>query len=244
MSLRQQLSRRALFSKGAAGLGAAALASLQSNSAAGAGVSPGLPHHTPKAKRAIYLFMSGAPSQMDLWDYKPAMSKWYDKELPESIRRGQRLTTMTSGQSRYPIAPSQYKFSPHGESQTMASELIPHMAGKVDEISLVKSMYTESINHDPAITYLCTGDPLPGKASLGSWLSYGLGSENENLPAFMVMTASWTGRRQAQALFNRLWGNAFLPTKNQGILLRSDDEKMLYLAKSRRSRSIGAPPNA
>ena len=171
-----------------------------------AGGLPNLPDLKPKAKRAIYLFMSGAPSQMDLWDYKPAMEKWYDKELPESIRRGQRLTTMTSGQSRYPIAPSAFKFTPHGESQTMVSELLPHMAGKVDEIALIKSMHTDAINHDPAITYLCTGDQLPGKASLGSWLSYGLGSENENLPAFMVMTASWTGRRQAQALVPTIMG--------------------------------------
>jgi hypothetical protein len=226
----KRFSRRALFAKGTAGLGAAALASMDSKSAIAAGGLQSLPDHQPKAKRAIYLFMSGAPSQMDLWDYKPAMKNWYDKELPESIRRGQRLTTMTSGQSRYPIAPSSYKFTPHGESQTMASELIPHMAGKVDEITLVKSMHTDAINHDPAITYLCTGDQLPGKASLGSWLSYGLGSENENLPAFMVMTASWTGRRQAQALNQRLWGSGFLPTKHQGVALRSDADKMLYLA--------------
>jgi hypothetical protein len=226
----KQLTRRAFFAKGAAGLGTAALASIDSPRATAALGLPDLPHHAAKAKRAIYLFMSGAPSQMDLWDHKPAMAKWYDKELPDSIRHGQRLTTMTSGQSRYPIAPSEYKFSPHGESQTMASELIPHMAGKVDEISLIKSMHTEAINHDPAITYLCTGDQQPGKASLGSWLSYGLGSENENLPAFMVMTATWTGRRQAQALYHRLWGSGFLPTKYQGVSLRSGDDKMLYLA--------------
>ncbi len=191
---------------------------------------PALPNHPPKARRAIYLFMSGAPSQMDMWDHKPAMAEWYDKDLPESIRQGQRLTTMTSGQSRFPIAPSIYKFSPHGRNQTMASELIPHMAGKVDDIALVKSMYTEAINHDPAITYICTGDQLPGKASLGSWLSYGLGTENENLPAFMVMTASWTGRQEAQALYNRLWGSGFLPSKYQGVALRSSGDKVLYLS--------------
>ena len=230
------LTRRALFSRTATGLGAAALASLQARETKASIESPriggrsDLPHHEPKAKRAIYLFMSGAPSQMDMWDHKPEMADWFDKDLPDSIRQGQRLTTMTSGQSRFPIAPSIYKFSPHGEAGTMASELVPHMAAKVDEIALVKSMYTEAINHDPAITYICTGDQLPGKASLGSWLSYGLGTENENLPAFMVMTASWTGRQQAQALYNRLWGSGFLPSKYQGVALRSRGDKVLYLS--------------
>lgn len=230
------LTRRAFFSRTSTGLGAAALASLQSQASAASqsplrvGGRSDLPHHEPKARRAIYLFMSGAPSQMDMWDHKPTMADWFDKDLPDSIRQGQRLTTMTSGQSRFPIAPSLYKFAPHGEQGTMASELIPHVAGKVDEIALVKSMYTEAINHDPAITYICTGDQLPGKASLGAWLSYGLGTENENLPAFMVMTASWTGRQQAQALYNRLWGSGFLPSKYQGVALRSSGDKVLYLS--------------
>ncbi|QDS91384.1 hypothetical protein FF011L_01130 [Roseimaritima multifibrata] len=226
-------TRRHFFSQTSAGLGAAALASLEQRPAAGSqavGGLPTLPHHEPKAKRAIYLFMSGAPSQMDMWDPKPAMADWYDKDLPESIRQGQRLTTMTSGQSRFPIAPSVYKFAPHGKDGTMVSELLPHMATKVDEISLVHSMHTEAINHDPAITYICTGDQLPGKASLGSWLSYGLGTENENLPAFLVMTASWSGRQQAQALYNRLWGNGFLPSKYQGVALRSSGDPVLYLS--------------
>ncbi|TWU58142.1 DUF1501 domain-containing protein [Rubripirellula reticaptiva] len=237
-----RLTRRAFFSQSSAGLGTAALASLgMSNvsaapnaaslqSATRVGGLPSLPDHAPKAQRAIYLFMSGAPSQMDMWDHKPAMADWYDKDLPESIRQGQRLTTMTSGQARFPIAPSIYKFAPYGRNQTMASELIPHMAGKVDDIALIKSMYTEAINHDPAITYICTGDQLPGKSSLGSWLSYGLGTENENLPAFMVMTASWTGRKEAQALYNRLWGSGFLPSKYQGVALRSTGDKVLYLS--------------
>ena len=235
-STRQELTRRAFFSRTSTGLGAAALASLQATDASAAtlGARSGgrrdLPHHQPKANRAIYLFMSGAPSQLDMWDPKPKMSEWFDKDLPDSIRQGQRLTTMTSGQARFPIAPSIYKFSPHGAAGTMASELIPHMAGKVDEIALVKSMYTEAINHDPAITYICTGDQLPGKASLGAWLSYGLGTANENLPAFMVMTASWTGRSQAQALYNRLWGSGFLPSKYQGVALRSSGDKVLYLS--------------
>jgi hypothetical protein len=232
----QDLTRRAFFSRTSAGLGAAALASLQADDARSANIGArtggrsDLPHHTAKAKRAIYLFMSGAPSQMDMWDPKPKMADWFDKDLPDSIRQGQRLTTMTSGQARFPIAPSIYKFSPHGEAGTMISELIPHMAAKVDEIAVVKSMYTEAINHDPAITYICTGDQLPGKASLGAWLSYGLGTENENLPAFMVMTATWSGRKQAQALYNRLWGSGFLPSKYQGVALRSSGDKVLYLS--------------
>ncbi len=232
------LTRRHFFSRTSAGLGAAALASLEGTAAQASpsasptrvGGLPELPHHQPKAKRAIYLFMSGAPSQMDMWDHKPAMADWYDKDLPESIRQGQRLTTMTSGQSRFPIAPSIYKFAPHGKNGTMVSELLPHMARKVDDIALVRSMYTEAINHDPAITYICTGDQLPGKASLGAWLNYGLGTENENLPAFLVMTASWSGRKQAQALYNRLWGNGFLPSKYQGVALRSSGDPVLYLS--------------
>ncbi len=228
----QQLTRRSFFAKSSVGLGAAALAALEAKSAAATsfGGRHDLPHHQPKARRAIYLFMSGAPSQIDMWDHKPAMADWYDKDLPDSIRQGQRLTTMTSGQARFPIAPSIYKFNPHGDNGTMVSELLPHMAGIVDEISLVKSLYTEAINHDPAITYICTGDQLPGKASLGAWLSYGLGTENENLPAFLVMTASWTGRKEAQALYNRLWGNGFLPSKYQGVALRSSGDPVLYLS--------------
>ena len=226
----QELTRRAFFSKTSAGLGAAALASLDAKDAvARVGGLDGVPHHAPKAKRAIYLFMSGAPSQIDMWDHKPKMADMFDKELPDSVRQGQRLTTMTSGQSRFPIAPSIYNFAPQGEAGTMVSELLPHMSKKVDDIALVRSLYTEAINHDPAITYICTGDQLPGKASLGSWLSYGLGTENENLPAFMVMTASWSGRKQAQALFNRLWGSGFLPSKYQGVSLRSSGDKVLYL---------------
>ncbi|TWU33608.1 hypothetical protein Q31b_56650 [Novipirellula aureliae] len=238
-SAREQLTRRAFFSRTSAGLGAVALASLDASNGIGNakatemeghGGLPGLPHHPPKAKRAIYLFMAGAPSQMDMWDHKPAMADWFDKDLPESIRMGQRLTTMTSGQDRFPIAPSIYKFSPHGANGTMASELIPHMASKVDDIALIKSMYTDAINHDPAITAICTGNQLPGKASLGAWLNYGLGSVNENLPGFVVMTASWTGRQEAQALYNRLWGSGFLPSKHQGVALRSSGDPVLYLS--------------
>lgn len=235
-------TRRQFFRRGAMGLGTAALASLMPSIGGAAtrddvprtdgrsGI-PGLPHHAPKAKRAIYLFMSGAPSQMDMFDYKPKMADFYDKDLPETIRKGQRLTTMTSGQSRFPIAPSIYKFKKHdnGNDGAWVSELLPHTAKIVKDLAFVKSCHTEAINHDPAITYICTGNQLPGRASLGSWLSYGLGSENENLPAFVVLNSTWTGRKEAQALYNRLWGNGFLPSAHQGVMLRNDGDPVLYL---------------
>ncbi|MEK6246856.1 MAG: DUF1501 domain-containing protein, partial [Planctomycetales bacterium] len=205
----QGLTRRHFFGRGALGLGTAALASLlptdlRAQAATSTTGLPGLPHFAPKAKRAIYLFMAGAPCQMDLFDYKPRMAEYYDIELPESVRKGQRLTTMTSGQDRFPIAPSKYAFQQHGQHGAWVSELLPHTAAMVDDIAIVKSLHTEAINHDPAITYICTGHQLPGRASLGSWLSYGLGSANQNLPDFVVMTPTWTGRKEAQALFNRL----------------------------------------
>lgn len=230
------MTRRHFFGRSAVGLGAAALASLLPGRGQGTeatqavGGLPGLPHFAPRAKRAIYLFMSEGPSQMDLFDYKPAMADWFDKDLPESIRQGQRLTTMTSGQSRFPIAPSKYKFQQFGQNGTWVSELLPNIAKMVDDIALIKSVHTEAINHDPAITYICTGHQLPGRASLGAWLSYGLGTMNENLPAFVVMTASWTGRKEAQALFSRLWGSGFLPSRHQGVALRSQGDPVLYLS--------------
>ena len=184
----------------------------------------------PKAKRAIYLFMAGAPCQMDLFDYKPGMSEWFDKDLPESIRMGQRLTTMTSGQSRFPIAPSQYRFQQYGRSGAWVSELLPYTAKMVDDIAIIRTIHTEAINHDPAITYICTGHQLPGRASLGAWLSYGLGTLNQNLPAFVVLTATWTGRKEAQALYNRLWGSGFLPSKHQGVALRAQEDPVLFLS--------------
>jgi hypothetical protein len=163
-------------------------------------------------------------------DYKPEMDEFFDKDLPESIRQGQRLTTMTSGQSRFPIAPSKYKFQQYGQSGAWVSELLPHTAKMVDDLAIIKTMHTEAINHDPAITYICTGHELPGRASLGSWLSYGLGTLNQNLPAFVVMTASWTGRQEAQAIYNRLWGAGFLPSKHQGVALRSQGDPVLFLS--------------
>ncbi len=232
------ITRRHFFRRSGMGLGAAAAASLlgpatllgDQGEALAAGGLPGLPHHKPTAKRAIFLFMAGGPSQMDMLDYKPKMKELYDKDLPESIRQGQRLTTMTSGQSRFPIAPSKYSFQQYGESGAWVSELLPHTAKMVDDLAIIKTMHTEAINHDPAITYICTGHELPGRASLGSWLSYGLGTLNQNLPSFVVMTASWTGRQEAQALYNRLWGSGFLPSKHQGVALRSQGDPVLFLS--------------
>jgi hypothetical protein len=232
------MTRRHFFRQGALGLGAAALASLlparagdpTKTSASALGGLPGLPHFAPKAKRAIYLFMNGGPSQMDMWDYKPKMNDWFDKDLPETIRKGQRLTTMTSGQSRFPIAPSKYKFAQHGNCGTWVSELLPWTARIVDEIALIRTVHTEAINHDPAVTYICTGQQIPGRPSLGAWLSYGLGCATQNLPAFVVMTPSWTGRKEAQAIYNRLWSSGFLPGKHQGVALRAKGDPVLYLS--------------
>lgn len=230
----QTLTRRHFLGHAGLGLGSAALASMMGNTACAEskphGGLPGLPHFAPKAKRAIYLFMAGAPSQLDMLDHKPKMDKLFDTDLPESIRQGQRLTTMTSGQKRFPIAPSKYKFKQYGKSGAWVSELLPHTAKMVDDLAIVKSVFTEAINHDPAITYICTGNQLPGRASLGSWLSYGLGTLNENLPAFIVMTATWTGRKEAQALYNRLWSAGFLPSKYSGVSLRSQGDPVLYLS--------------
>jgi hypothetical protein len=228
------VTRRHFFRQGALGLGTAALASLLSGDTArgmtAVGGLPGLPHFAPRAKRAIYLFMNGGPSQQDTWDYKPRMEALFDKDLPESIRNGQRLTTMTSGQTRFPVAPSKYKFARHGQAGTWVSELLPWTARLVDDIALIKSVNTEAINHDPAVTYICTGQQLPGRPSLGAWLSYGLGCESHSLPAFVVMTATWTGRKEAQAIYNRLWGTGFLPSKHQGVALRAQGDPVLFLS--------------
>lgn len=232
------MTRRHFFAKGALGLGTAALASLMGEETAragsvpssGIGGLPSLPHFAPKAKRAIYLFMAGAPCQQDLFDYKPKMEELYDTDLPESIRQGQRLTTMTSGQSRFPIAPSMYKFDQYGKNGTWVSELLPYTAKMVDDICLIKSVHTEAINHDPAITYICTGNQLPGRPSLGSWLSYGLGSLNNNLPSFVVMTPSWSSGKTAQALYNRLWGAGNLPSKHSAVTWRSKGDPILFLS--------------
>ena len=231
-------TRRHFFAQGGLGLGTAALASLDSPSAAAAPpagmasteVPAYLKKFAPKAKRAVWLFMAGAPSQQDMFDYKSKMDKMYDKDLPESVRNGQRLTTMTSKQERFPIAPSKYKFEQHGKSGAWISELLPHTAKMADDMCIIRSMHTEAINHDPAITYITTGSQLPGRPSLGAWLSYGLGSENENLPSFIVMTPTWSGRPGAQALYNRLWGAGFLPGRHSGVALRREGDPVLYLS--------------
>ncbi|MEX2308368.1 MAG: DUF1501 domain-containing protein [Pirellulales bacterium] len=229
-------SRRCFLGQSAMGLGAAALAALLPGSARGARQSsavqglPELPHFAPKAKRAIYLFMNGAPSQLDLFDYKPKMQALFDIDLPESVRMGQRLTTMTSGQSRFPVAPSKFKFQRYGQSGAWVSELLPHTAKMVDDLAIVRSLHTEAINHDPATTYLCTGHQLPGRASIGSWISYGLGTMNDDLPAFVVMTPAWSSKASAQALFSRLWGSGFLPTTHQGVAMRSNGDPVLFLS--------------
>jgi hypothetical protein len=190
---------------------------------------PGLPHFAPKAKAIIYLHMNGGPTQLDLWDYKPGLADYFDKDLPSSVQGGQRITTMTSGQARFPVAPSRFKFRQHGRSGMWVSELLPHTADIVDEIALIKSVHTNAINHDPACTFVMTGSEIPGKASIGSWLAYGLGSESDNLPAFVVLTPTFPSSGNGQALFTRMWSSGFLPTRFNGVALRSVGDPVLYL---------------
>ena len=188
------------------------------------------PHFAPKAKRVIYLHMVGGPSQIDLFDYKPEMQKWYDKDLPDSVRQGQRLTTMTSGQARFPIAPSKYQFSAAGQcGMTMNTELLPYLAKKADEICWMRSLHTEAINHEPAITAMQTGNQITGRPCLGSWASYGLGSMNENLPTFVVLVATPTNREQEQAISSRLWSSGYLPGQHAGVSFRSKGDPILYI---------------
>ena len=165
-----------------------------------------------------------------MWDYKPKMQEWYDKDLPDSVRNGQRITTMTSGQKRFPIAPSIFKFNQFGQNGSWISELLPYTASMVDDLAVIKTVNTEAINHDPAITYIQTGSQVPGRPSAGAWLSYGLGSMNENLPAFMVLHSTVNGGFGGQALYARLWGSGFLSTRHQGVSLRSNGDPVLYLS--------------
>src|SRR5688572_23329308 len=234
-------TRRYFFGRTAAGLGAAALGSLLNPNlfAAEAAADPlktfgeaSMPklHFAPKAKRIIWLFMADGPSQLDLFDYKPKMAEWFDKDLPDSVRNGQRITTMTSGQARFPIAPSVFKFQQYGKHGAWFSELLPKLGEIADDLCIVKSVHTEAINHDPAITYITTGSQIPGRPSLGAWLSYGIGSPNADLPAFVVLHSRIATGSQTQALFSRLWGSGFLPTKHQGVSLRSTGDPVLYLS--------------
>jgi len=225
----RQLTRRYFFGKAAAGLGTAALASLLQADESG-GAMPGIPHFPPTAKRVIYLFQSGAPSQMDLFDYKPRLRDLAKTELPDSIRGGQRLTGMTSGQTSFPVAPSIFPFQQHGNSGAWVSSLMPNLAKVSDDLCFVKSMYTEAINHDPGVTFCQTGFQIAGRPSIGSWLAYGLGSENKDLPAFVVMISQGSGNPNDQPLAERQWGSGFLPSKYQGVKFRSLGDPVLYLS--------------
>jgi Protein of unknown function (DUF1501) len=225
------VNRRVFLKRTGFGLGSVALASLLGDrTAAPAAAFAGVPHFPAKAKRIIYLFQSGAPSQLDLFDGKPGLKDKQGEELPESIRKGQRITTMTSGQKAFPVAASKFQFARHGKSGAWLSELLPHTAGIADELCVVRSLYTDAINHDPAITFSQTGSEQPGRPSFGAWLSYGLGSGSEDLPAFVVFISRGSGRSADQPLYDRLWGSGFLPSRHQGVKLRSVGDPVLYLS--------------
>jgi hypothetical protein len=230
------MTRRHFFGRSSAGLGTAVLATLLNDDLRGAealanpdGGLPGLPHFPPKAKRVIYLFQGGAPSQLELFDFKPRLYDLRGTELPDSVRQGQRLTGMTSTQSSFPVVPSLFKFAQYGKSGAWVSELLPHTAGVADQLCFIKSMFTEAINHDPAVTFFQTGSQLAGRPSIGAWLAYGLGSESKDLPAFVVMVSSGSGTGD-QPLADRMWGSGFLPTKYQGVKFRSGGDPVLYLS--------------
>ncbi len=232
------INRRHFF--GRVGLGATALAALLNDESAaapvpatlatGTGGLPGMPHFKAKAKRVIYLFQSGAPSQLDLFDHKPELVARHGTDLPDSIRQGQRLTGMTATQDRFPIAPTRFRFAQHGRGGAWLSELLPHTARVADDLCFIKTMHTEAINHDPAITFFQTGAQLAGRPSIGSWLSYGLGSENRDLPAFVALLSNGTGNPADQPLYDRLWSSGFLPTTHQGIKFRSAGDPVLFLS--------------
>ena len=237
LEIQQILTRRKLLQLGARGLGALGAASLlnpglsaASSPSASGGFSGTLggPHFKPKAKRVIYLFFSGGPSHIDMYDYHPKMREIHGIELPDSIRNGQRITGMTSGQKSFPCVAPMFEFSRHGKNGSWFSEIVPNIASIADEITLVKSVHTEAINHDPAITAINTGVQQPGKPSMGAWLDWGLGSPNKNLPGYVVMISK--GRGQSQALYDRLWGSGFLPSKHQGVKFRSAGDPVLYLS--------------
>jgi hypothetical protein len=214
----QNLSRRLFLGASAAGLaGRSALAEMAD-----------LPHHKPTAKRIIYLFQSGGPSQLESFDYKPKLKDVFKQDLPESVRQGQRLTTMSASQSSFPMVPSKFSFAQHGKSGAWVSELFPHTAKIVDELTFIKSMHTDQINHDPAVTFFQTGFQIAGRPSIGAWIAYGLGSENQNLPGFIVLISPGQGG-SGQPLYDRLWGAGFLPSKYQGVKFRSIGDPVLYL---------------
>ncbi|MBI1388161.1 MAG: DUF1501 domain-containing protein [bacterium] len=225
----ETLSRRHFLTRTSLGLGAAALGSLVNPRAAHAAGRPGVlteTHFPAKAKRVIYLFQSGGPSQMELLDYKPKLAELHGQQLPDSVRQGQRLTGMSAGQSSFPLAESIFSFERRGECGAWVSELLPHTAKVIDELCVIRSMHTEAINHDPAITFFQTGSQLPGRPSMGAWVSYGLGSDNDNLPEFIVLVSK---NGSGQPLYARLWGSGFLPTRHQGVQFRAGTDPVLYL---------------
>ena len=237
------LTRRQLFGRVSTGIGTAALGSLLEDDLCAKPrgendhpVDPRtdglaeLPHFEPKAKRVIYLFQSGAPSQIDLFDYKPMLRKFHGQELPDSVRQGQRITGMTSGQDSLPVASSIFKFNQHGRSGRWLSELLPHQGKIVDDVAYINTVHTDAINHDPAITFIQSGFQQPGRPSMGAWMSYGLGSENQNLPGFVVLVSQKNSLNNAQPLFSRLWGAGFLPSRYQGVRFRSSGDPVLYLS--------------
>ena len=227
------LNRRTFLHRAAVGIGSMALGSLlnhgcrQNNDEALAAIQGALPHFAPKAKRVIYLFQSGAPSQFELFDWKPKMREMHGQELPDSVRMGQRLTGMTAGQKSFPLIGARVDFKQYGQSGAWISDLLPYTSRVVDELCIIKSMHTEAINHDPAVTFFQTGHQQPGRPAIGSWLSYGLGSENSNLPAFIVLLSR--GKGNVQPLASRVWGSAFLPSTHQGVQFRAGKDPVLYL---------------
>jgi hypothetical protein len=228
---KEQITRRHFFRAGSHAVGWAALASLlDAKNARADDQLLGIPNHfAPKAKQVIYLHMVGGPSQLDLYDYKPVMADWYDKDLPDSVRMGQRLTTMTSGQKRFPVAPSKFKFARHGQCGMWVSELLPWTARMVDDMCFIRSMHTEAINHEPAISYIQTGNQITGRPCLGSWASYGLGSLNDNLPTFVVLVAKSSNTEQVQAISARLWSNGYLPGEHAGVSFRTSGDPILFI---------------
>ena len=225
------MHRRAFLNHSASAMGAAAIAGLMArDNQSKASAAAQLTHFAPKAKRIVYLFQSGGPSHLELLDYKPNLKKLHGTELPDSIRHGQRLTGMTSGQKSFPVIAPKFKFHQTGQAGTWVSELLPHTARVMDDICLIRSMHTEAINHDPAITFIQTGSQQPGRPSLGAWLSYGLGSEADDLPAFIVLISHGSGKDANQGLLERLWGSGFLPSSHQGVKFRSSGDSVLYLS--------------
>jgi len=219
------------MSKSALGLGGLALSSLIGPGKSEAHITGGgvlkKPHFVPKAKRVVFLFQSGGPSQLELFDYKPVLQQRYGENLPDSVRKGQRLTGMSAGQSQLPLVGTPYSFSQYGESGAWVSDLMPYTSEIVDDLCFIKSMHTGQINHDPALTFFQTGHQLPGRPSIGSWINYGLGSDNENLPAFIVLVSN--NAPKDQPLYARLWGNGFLPSRHQGVQFRASEDPVLFL---------------